>query len=453
MSSNAMKTLNKYFLGNLYTAQNNALLHQIEPLILPNTERCAERFYSELLADDATKAFLSNELVKERLSRELAKWIGLTLTLKTDLEARQTLVTLQRHVGEVHARVNVPMTLVNSAMTIVKDELFTILLNAHLDEQTKTHAVIIINQLLDASLSLINEAYLEGRVANERSAQEFRSRTTAHELAIEIERVKGAFFSWLTELMTGLLTQQPLLKTDLSKQDFGLWIRHKLDFICSSQKIINNIKHNLTQIQHHLDEMLTLPNEFRGLKIKQITDLTNECGWFLSSIADKNIEDSTREDSLTALIERRFMAPIMQKETQMAIKSNTPYSVMMIDVDNFKSINDIYGHQAGDTVLSCIGRSIKRILKITDYAFRYGGEEFLILLPEIDLAGARGTAEQILTEIRQVRVEIENGRHISVTASIGLAEFSGHPDFMQLINQADQNLYQAKHNGKDQVEG
>ncbi|WP_127471654.1 GGDEF domain-containing protein [Thiomicrorhabdus aquaedulcis] len=448
-----MKTLNKYFLGNLYTPANNVLLEQIESLILPNTERCAKRFYTELLADDATKLFLSNDLVKERLSRELAKWIGATLTIKSSFESTQEVVAMQRHVGEVHARVNVPMTLVNSAMIIVKEELFLIILASPLTSDNKTQAVILINKILDASLSLINEAYLEGRVANERSAQEFRSRTTAHELAIEIERVKGSFFSWLTEFMTALLTDQTQLKTDLAKQDFGLWIRHKLDFICSSQPVVSSIKDNLDQIQIYANEISALPKESRGHKIKLINDLTNECGWFLSSIADKNIEDSTREDGLTSLIERRFMAPILQKETQMAIKLNAPYTLIMLDVDNFKSINDIYGHPAGDTVLSNIGRGIKRTLQITDYAFRYGGEEFLILLPETKMERARIIAQQILTNIRALKIQIENGRHIGITASIGLAEFSGHPDFMQLINQADQNLYQAKHNGKDQAVG
>lgn len=172
----------------------------------------------------------------------------------------------------------------------------------------------------------------------------------------------------------------------------------------------------------------------------------------LGQIADQNIESAAREDALTSLIERRFLAPIMQNETQMALKTKTPYTVLMVDVDNFKSVNDIHGHQAGDAVLSTIGRILKRSLRVTDYAFRYGGEEFLILMPETSAKSAERAAEKLLEKIRTASVRLDNGRTLKMTVSIGLAQFDDHPDFEHVIKHADEKLYEAKHNGKDRYE-
>jgi diguanylate cyclase len=169
----------------------------------------------------------------------------------------------------------------------------------------------------------------------------------------------------------------------------------------------------------------------------------------LGQIADKNIEDATREDALTSLIERRFMAPILQSETQLAIKTQEPYTLLMIDVDNFKSVNDIHGHQAGDAVLSSIGRHLKRSLRVTDYAFRFGGEEFMILMPETSLNNGIIAAKKILENIRQNEVKLDNGRTLKATVSIGLAQFEQDPDYQNVIKIADEKLYEAKHAGKD----
>lgn len=185
---------------------------------------------------------------------------------------------------------------------------------------------------------------------------------------------------------------------------------------------------------------------------KKITALANECGWLLGQVADQNLEASAREDSLTSLIERRFLAPIMQNETQMAMKTQSPYSVMMIDVDNFKSVNDIHGHQAGDAVLSSIGHILKHSLRVTDYAFRYGGEEFLILMPETPASNAIRAADKLLDKVRNASITLDNGRHLKVSVSIGIAQFDKHPDFEQVIKHADEKLYEAKHNGKDRYE-
>lgn len=444
--------LNQFFIGQLYTSEHNQLLRQHHELIDAIIPDCVDAFYQVLLSDTATKRFLTNELVENHLTHELQRWLSETLSEKlTEAECLAS-INKQRHVGEVHARIDVPMALVNTAMLIIKKVLFEQIRDAQaIDAEAKMNLVIVLDQLLDASLSLINESYLEGRVENERSAQEYRSRSSAHEIAIEIERVKGALYGWMTQFMADLLTSNSRI-VDIHHQEFALWIRHKLVFVSTNDKIVRKIKLNLDNLQLELDRLSQSPNDNKEDTIQKITALTNECGWLLGQIADQNLEASAREDSLTSLIERRFLAPIMQNETQLSMKTQTPYTVMMIDVDNFKSVNDIHGHQAGDAVLSTIGHILKRSLRVTDYAFRYGGEEFLVLMPETPATNAKRAAEKLLDKIRDANIMLDNGRHLKVSVSIGLAQFDNHPDFEQVIKHADEKLYEAKHNGKDRFE-
>lgn len=447
-----LSRLNQLFIGQLYTPEHNELLRQHHELIVSIIPDCVTAFYQVLLSDAATKRFLTSELVENHLTQELKVWLTETLSEKPSESECLASIHKQRQVGEIHARIDVPMALVNSAMLIIKQVLFEqIRDHQSINAEAKMNLVIVLDQLLDASLSLINESYLEGRVENERSAQEYRSRSSAHEIAIEIERVKGALYGWMTQFMADLLTSNRRV-VDIHHQEFALWIRHKLSFVSPNDKIVRKIKLNLDSLQLELDRLAQAIHENKDESIQKITALANECGWLLGQVADQNLEASAREDSLTSLIERRFLAPIMQNETQMAMKTQSPYSVMMIDVDNFKSVNDIHGHQAGDAVLSSIGHILKRSLRVTDYAFRYGGEEFLILMPETPASNAIRAADKLLDKVRNASINLDNGRHLKVSVSIGIAQFDKHPDFEQVIKHADEKLYEAKHNGKDRYE-
>lgn len=149
----------------MYTQENNQLLEAYQTLIVTSVPDCVAAFYEILLTDSATKRFLNNQQVEQHLRKELGIWLNETLSPKVSESECLALIAKQRHVGEVHARVNVPMLLVNSAMSIVKKVLFAdVRLSNVLSAEIKTDLIILLNQLLDASLSLINESYLEGLV-------------------------------------------------------------------------------------------------------------------------------------------------------------------------------------------------------------------------------------------------------------------------------------------------
>jgi diguanylate cyclase (GGDEF)-like protein len=132
-----------------------------------------------------------------------------------------------------------------------------------------------------------------------------------------------------------------------------------------------------------------------------------------------------------------------------------PLTIAMADLDFFKEVNDRYGHLAGDTLLKRISQVVAGALRSTDSIGRYGGEEFLLVLPETGMAGACGVAEKIRDLVQRTPVLMENGTVARVTLSIGLASLDEMPGGAatprDLIAAADRSLYEAKHGGRNRV--
>ena len=162
-------------------------------------------------------------------------------------------------------------------------------------------------------------------------------------------------------------------------------------------------------------------------------------------------------DPLTRLSNRRQLGELLPRELIRARRkdgkvSNGKVAVLMIDLDFFKKINDTFGHEAGDLVLSEVGQLLRTLIRGSDIACRYGGEEIALILPDTTLKVATERAEVIRTRIRDLQFTHEGRELGQVTASIGVAIFPDHADNAeQLLRTADEALYQAKHSGRDRV--
>ena len=159
-----------------------------------------------------------------------------------------------------------------------------------------------------------------------------------------------------------------------------------------------------------------------------------------------------RTDALTQVANRRALDDELARCVADFARRGTPTTVMLLDVDHFKQVNDRYGHLAGDLILQSVAKECQKHLRSSDMFARYGGEEFICLLPEQDQEGALETAERIRQIIEQNQVPFES-RSIGVTASVGLAPLQAVTNLTleRLIDQADQALYQSKKNGRNRV--
>jgi diguanylate cyclase (GGDEF)-like protein len=161
-------------------------------------------------------------------------------------------------------------------------------------------------------------------------------------------------------------------------------------------------------------------------------------------------------DSLTDLPNRRGFLDLCEAECRRAERHHRDVSVLMVDVDNFKTVNDAHGHAGGDAALRHLADLLREALRQSDIAGRFGGEEFTVLLPETDLAGAGLLAERLRQRIAEAHLSF-NGQVINFTVSIGVAPVvigvapGGLPPIEQALNRADQALYHAKRAGRNQV--
>ena len=169
---------------------------------------------------------------------------------------------------------------------------------------------------------------------------------------------------------------------------------------------------------------------------------------------NRTLSEMATRDLLTGLYTRWFVKDKINQELQRSQRHEFPMSVLMIDVDHFKSVNDSYGHLIGDEVLRDMGRIIRESLRAYDIPGRYGGEEFCLMLPSTEVGNTMVVAERIREKIDENTIRF-TGYDVHVTASIGVAGVTGEHGFHdaeELIGLADKALYHAKNSGRNRVE-
>jgi diguanylate cyclase (GGDEF)-like protein len=187
-----------------------------------------------------------------------------------------------------------------------------------------------------------------------------------------------------------------------------------------------------------LNKSLSEANEQKSLLLEQL------------KLQARDLEQQSREDALTGLYNRRYLDFRIENEFNRAKRYNRNLAVVMVDIDNFKRVNDTFSHMVGDEVLKVGAHLFRENLRGVDFVARYGGEEFVMLLPETPSNGAILVCERIRREVEQYNWEaVRPG--LKVTMSFGLCCDVGGKDHTEMLAKADAKLYEAKQNGRNQV--
>lgn len=194
--------------------------------------------------------------------------------------------------------------------------------------------------------------------------------------------------------------------------------------------------------------------KIRRLK-KQLEAATRKLSTANLQLADFNrkLEEMTITDELTGLSNMRFMTQFLEKQFQLLSRYERPFSIMMIDLDHFKSVNDTNDHLVGSSTIRAVGRIIDLGTRTSDVKARYGGDEYIVAMPETDLPGAELVANRLRESIEAAKHKGHDDKEFSVTASIGVASFGKgrHASYRELVKEADRAMYLAKHWGRNRV--
>jgi diguanylate cyclase (GGDEF)-like protein len=206
-----------------------------------------------------------------------------------------------------------------------------------------------------------------------------------------------------------------------------------------------------TRDGYNIGTLCTLDTKVRHLTESQV-EILEDLGKLVVDELELRLLAST--DSLTGAMSRRAFDDQTNREIARAYRYERNLSCVLIDLDHFKSINDTYGHSAGDHVLQYVVTMLKAELRTSEFIGRIGGEEFAVIFPETPFATALEIAERMRRKLASTPIEVA-GRHISVTASIGVADCSGSKenDHLLLLHRADMAMYKAKATGRNRVVG
>ncbi len=443
-------------LFRIYTKSNRDLLITIQNIVTPNATNLANVFYTHMLEISESEPFLNHQVVSERLHRSMTKWIE-TLFLPSDERSVVEHMKWQQVVGDVHARINIPMRLVNHGIRLLKGEIAALITQANMDSLQKYQGLILVNDLLDFSSSLINESYILHRIHNENDSQALKIHLMSFSLVVELERLRSSLFDWLRRTVTDVYEKYPAEKPTLSSAyntDFGLWAVYKAELLFADRpEWVEKIKAQLNKMQENIEKINHLSEkdskaEF-SMAIEYLNESISNAAWLLGDLSAQAFEMEVGKDTLTHLFNRRFLPSVMQNIIRAAKSSSSSFSVLSCDLDGFKHINDQYGHDAGDKTLIAFGNLLVSAVRATDYVFRMGGDEFLLVLAGADTEISVMIAKKILGQLNLSPIKIDENISLSLSTSIGIVEYDGHPDYERILKDADNALYQAKNNGKN----
>lgn len=413
-------------------------------------EHCSELvavFYSALQKNEEAAVFLNQSIVQERLSHSLARWLEELADIDpfmdlTAFESRQTLI------GEVHARIKVPVHLVLEAASHLKREINTRLTALEHGKEAFC-ASILIGEIIDHAMVIMSKAYGTRVGERIRVDEAYRLYSLGQDVGVERESQKSMLMEWSHSVLFRLFGQQQQGQFDsISASPFGLWVRHRGAVMFEGSIMFRRIEAAMHEIDDHV-----LPNMRRqkdiNAQVQRLQVLIEEIKFLLNDLFESLTAAANARDPLTSALTRRFLPSILGREVQLANRQGTPLSVLLLDVDHFKQINDTWGHSGGDAVLRQIAEVIFEHVRPSDFLFRFGGEEFLLVLVEADRSHSYQVAENIRLAFETRELDVAEGRKARATISVGIAIHDGHPDFQRLIDMADRAMYEAKAQGRN----
>ena len=414
-----------------------------------------EVFFQDVRAIPEIAEFFCHGVVEDRLSWVMRLWLTELFFNPRDSSDVHGLIQRQVEVGQRHALVNAPLSLMHVAVGELKRGLFKSLINDIPDPHHLTDAIIFVSGMVDWAIGIINRVYMRDVLADVRDQQSLKLQIFNVDMALQTESLRVSLYDWHRQILRLLYDESIGLDRlpTLRRTNLGLWVLHKGDLMLPDTAELEQLKYIIDQVdksvqQAAMGRQAKSQHELRST-LTAIDQYVDSASSILGNISDRMLTLEGGRDPLTKLFNRRFLRTILQREVRMSVSSGDRFGVIMLDIDHFKHINDHFGHTAGDSVLRQFAELLCTTIRAGDFIFRYGGEEFLVIVSSVDKDALQVVADKIISAIRRHRFKLLDETGHMITASLGVALHEGHPDFGRLIEQADAALLKAKEQGRN----
>ncbi|NMG34415.1 diguanylate cyclase [Azoarcus sp. TTM-91] len=438
----------------LFDSASPAARLAIRDVVLAHKAEMSDAFYARMLSDAEAHPFLTHDEVNSRLRHSMQRWLETLFSCETH-EQFGSAMAMQRHVGEVHARIDLPVNLVARGARLLKGEIARRLPGSGLDRNALVEAVLYVDNLIDLAFEVMSSAYVASHERAARIDEAYRVFSYGQNMPLERERQRASLLDWENRFLQAMVTARSGDELPpIHGSTFGLWLQHKAIAVFEGSAELPAIRAAMDTVDHTLLPLCgqQIDNGDRAEARRLVKEIQHELAqlkFLIGALFERFVDLESGKDALTQLLNRRFLPAILTRETELARNQGKGFALLLVDVDHFKRINDDYGHEAGDRVLQQMAGLLLNSVRSGDFVFRYGGEEFLVLLVEVDRQHALRVAEKIRGRIEQEIFLLPEGRNLHVTGSIGIAMHDGHPDYQRLVNRADEALYRAKNEGRN----
>jgi len=285
------------------------------------------------------------------------------------------------------------------------------------------------------------------------------SNTQLEDVIAEIEQAIEWHQSWYKNLLRCLIADTPANEQDLADNAhnfcrFGQWFNKLPDQTIKLHPHFSKIASAHKKMHQGAKVLLSLKESKTVIPVNLLDQFHADLDR-LRELFDCLIDEFTEvlhtRDPLTGASNRTNLLENLQKEHELCKRKSLSCALIMIDLDHFKQVNDEFGHAAGDKVLIALVKCIKSQLRKYDQLYRYGGEEFLVCLPQTELDDAKSFSERLRAGVEALKIDISNDNHINVTGSFGVTLISADDNIETAIERADEAMYQAKKSGRNRV--
>lgn len=343
---------------------------ELAELVQYNVEDCIAEFYDSLLNHPEAKNFLSLELVDVRLRTALKRWL-IELFSSDKLSAKK-LVATQYKIGVAHARIHLPIHLVMQGARSIKKVLRSHLQTRSLSKAELYACVVYTDDMIDLAIECMSQTFVQETCKEVEKDEAFRQASIGQDVSLEREVQRAALWEWGQTFLFGLCSGAARPQTTLEGSDFGLWFNHKGSALFHNAIETEKVRRCIHRIDRELSPAILATQPPNPSLLSEIQSTLDEIRFLMSELFKVIETVESGRDPLTKALNRRFLSTILSREVSLSLRRATPFSVLMIDVDHFKDINEKLGHVGGDTVLRNVAEILINSCRSSDFVFRYG---------------------------------------------------------------------------------